>query len=68
MRQDPCVCCKVRNKIPTSKRGLCSRCEEVVKVIEYLVRQEKAEAERVAKRKASGLILPDEIRRARGKV
>jgi len=58
----------VRNKIPTSKRGLCARCEEVVNVIDYLVRQEQAEAERVAKRKASGLVLPDEIRKGRARV
>ncbi len=66
MKTNPCVCCKVRNKIPTSKRGFCSRCEEVVKVIDYLVRQEQAEAERVAKRKASGLLLPEEVRARAG--
>ena len=65
MKQTPCPCCQVRNVIPTSKRGLCARCEEVVTVIDYLVKLEKAEAERVAKRQASGLVLPDEIRQRR---
>lgn len=65
MKQNPCPCCKNRNVIPTSKRGLCSRCEEVVSVIDYLVGLEKAEAEKVAKRKSAGLVLPDEVRSAR---
>ena len=53
--------------MPTSKRGLCPRCEEVVTVIEYLVTQEKEEAERVARRKATGLVLPDEIWKGRAR-
>ena len=67
MKQNPCACCKVRNALPTSRRGFCARCEEVVKVIDYLVAQERAEAERVAKRKATGLVLPDEIRKGRAR-
>jgi len=62
MKYQPCICCKVRNAIPTSKRGFCARCEEVVRVIDYLVKQEQAEAEKVAKRKATGLILPSDLK------
>ncbi len=65
MKTNPCVCCKNRNAIPTSKRGLCARCEEVITVIEYLVAEEKAEAEKVAKGRPSGLVLPDEVREQR---
>ncbi len=67
MKSNPCNCCKSRNKIPTSKRGFCARCEEVITVIEYLVAEEKAEAEKVAKRKASGLVLPSDIAKGRAR-
>lgn len=63
MRTVPCLCCKGRNAIPTSRRGFCARCEEIITVIDYLVTQEKEEAERVAERKASGLVTPDEVRK-----
>ena len=67
MVTNPCDCCKNRNVSATSKRGLCARCEEVVSVIDYLVRLEQAEAERVAKRKATGLVLPSDIIRSKGR-
>lgn len=63
MKQNPCACCKARNALPTSKTGLCPRCQEIVQVINYLVAQEHKEQEKVAKRKATGLILPEDIRR-----
>ena len=62
MKHDPCNCCKARNKIPTSRRGFCARCQEVITVIDYLVAEEKAEQEKVATRRASGLVLPEELR------
>ena len=61
MKQNPCSCCKERNRIPTSKRGLCSRCEEIVKVIDYLVAQEQ-EALDKAKHRPHGLVLPSDVR------
>jgi len=66
MKQNPCPVSGCQSNIsPTSKHKVCARCEQVIQVIEYLVKQEKAEAERVAKRKATGLITPDEIRQKR---
>ncbi len=64
MIKNPCACCKARNAIPTSSRGFCARCEEVVTVIDYLVNEEKVEAERVEQRKSSGLVTPEDMRKA----
>ena len=61
MKYNPCVCCKERNRIPTSKRGLCARCAEIVVVIDYLVAQEQ-EALDKAKHRPHGLILPSDIK------
>ena len=66
MKQNPCAVTGCpRNRIPTSRRGLCAVCEGVVRVIDYLVTQENDEAERVAKRQSSGLVTAEEVRKGR---
>jgi len=62
MKYNPCVIPSCgRNAIPTSKRGFCARCQEIVKVIDYLVAQERE----AAKPRISGLITPDDIKAGR---
>ena len=67
MKYNPCACCKTRNALPASKAGLCARCQEIVNVLNWMLEQERKEQEKIAKRKAAGLILPEDLRKARGR-
>lgn len=68
MKYNPCPVrgCN-RNILPTSRHGVCAHCEHVIAVIDYLVAQERAETEKVAKRKATGIVLPSELRQGRAR-
>jgi len=67
MKQNPCPCCKARNVLPTSRRGVCAHCQEILNVLDWVLAQEQAEAERIARRKATGLVLPEDLRKAKGR-
>lgn len=62
MRQRPCPVRGCQHNISvTSKNKVCARCEQVIAVIEFLVKREQ-EAQ---KPRPSGLILPEGIRRGK---